>query len=611
MPDTPIPTTADLLDGRYRLLGRVATGGSATVHSAQDEVLDRRVAVKVLQADLARDPVLLDRFRREALAAARVHHPHVVTLFDVAPDGSYLVMEYVEGMSLRDVLNLRGRLRPGEALALLGPAAAGVSAAHAAGLVHRDVKPENVLLASDGTVKVGDFGLARFAASASTTLGDDRFAGTPRYTAPEAVRGEPLDARTDVYALGIVLYECLTGRPPFEGDTAYSTAMMHTSSRVPRPSALLPHLSRAVDEVVVRATDPDPERRYADAGEFANALAAAVPDGPVAVDLRDGNTDTVILPVDVRDTVVTSREPDHEPSTPRRRRRWRWVALLLLVLAGGGWVTYDRLVAPVVAIPTVAGSTVEGAAEALEDAGFSSATADEPAPSVDVPAGLVLRTDPRDRARSGATVRLIVSSGPRQLQIPATAGQQEAQAVARVEDTGLQTIVEHIFHEQVPAGLVVETDPAVGRTIDETTPVTIYVSQGREPIELPADLVGMTEADAVQVLRALELEPVVTERVDNDEVPAGAVVAYEPASGPVYLGDQVQLTVSNGPPAFPMPNVVGMSESDAVATLQGQGLEVVVEYVESEDRSGVVHAQDPDPDRMIRPGDTVTLFVWS
>ena len=612
MPDapTPTPTTADLLDGRYRLLGKIAAGGSATVHLAQDEVLDRRVAVKILQTDLQRDPVLLDRFRREALAAARVHHPHVVTLFDVAADGSYLVLEYVEGMSLRDVLHLRGRLRPGEALSLLGPAAAGVSAAHAAGLVHRDVKPENVLLASDGTVKIGDFGLARFAASASTTLGDDRFAGTPRYTAPEAVRGESLDARTDVYALGIVLYECLTGRPPFEGDTAYSTAMMHTTSRVPRPSALLPQLSRAVDEVVVRATDPDPRGRYRDAGEFARALADAVPDGPVAVDLRDGHTDTVILPVDVRDTVVTSREADADAGPRPRRRRWPWLALFLLLLAGGGWLTYDRVVAPLTAIPAVGGASVDAATAALEEAGFTPAVVDEPVPSRDVPAGQVVGTDPADSARRGATVGVLVSAGPRQLQIPAVAGQDEAQAIARLDDAGFEATVEHVFHEQVPAGLVVETDPAVGQTVDETTPVIVYVSQGREPIELPTDLVGMPESDAVQALRALDLEPVVTERVDHDAIPAGAVVSYEPASGPVYRGDQVQLVVSNGPPAFPMPNVVGMTEADAVAALQGQGLQVAVQYVESEDRSGIVHAQDPDPDRQVRAGDRVTLFVW-
>lgn len=609
MPDSPTPTTADVLDGRYRLLGKIAAGGSATVHLAQDEVLDRRVAVKILQTDLQRDPVLLDRFRREALAAAKVHHPHVVTLFDVAADGSYLVLEYVEGMSLRDVLNLRGRLRPGEALSLLGPAAAGVSAAHAAGLVHRDVKPENVLLATDGTVKIGDFGLARFAASASTTLGDDRFAGTPRYTAPEAVRGESLDARTDVYALGIVLYECLTGRPPFEGDTAYSTAMMHTTSRVPKPSALLPQLSRAVDEVVVRATDPDPQRRYRDAGEFARALADAVPDGPVAVDLRDGHTDTVILPVDVRDTVVTSRQGDAEPESRPRRRRWPWVALLLLLLAGGGWLAYDRAVAPITAIPAVGGTSVEAATAALEEAGFTPVVVDEPVPSRDVPAGQVVGTDPADAARRGATVALLVSAGPRQLQIPAVAGQDEGQARARLKEAGFEATVEHVFHEQVPAGLVIETDPAVGQTVDETTPVTIFVSQGRQPIEIP-DLVRMPEAEALGVLRELGLEGVVAARVDSDDIPAGAVVSYEPATGPAYLGDQIQLTVSNGPPAFAMPNVVGMTEADAVAALQGAGLEVVVEYVESEDRSGIVHAQDPDPDRQVRAGDRVTLFVW-
>ena len=264
-------STDTVLDGRYRLLAQLAVGGTSTVHLAHDMTLDRTVAIKVLHPHLANDPTFLDRFRREANAVASVAHPHVVTLHDVAVDGGYLVMEHVDGPSLRDVLRLRGRLRPAEVLSLLGPVAAGVAAAHDAGLVHRDVKPENVLLGSDGQVKVGDFGLARAAAGASVTFGPDQFAGSPHYTPPEAVRGESLDARSDVYALGIMLYECLTGRPPFEADTPFATAMLHTSSRVPPPSQQASGIGAALDRVVMTATDPDPAARYDDASAFALA----------------------------------------------------------------------------------------------------------------------------------------------------------------------------------------------------------------------------------------------------------------------------------------------------------------------------------------------------
>ena len=603
-------STPTLLADRYRLITRLAVGGTSTVHLAEDTMLGRTVAIKILHPHLAEDPTFLDRFRREALAAASLSHPHVVTLFDVAAEGTYLVMEHVDGVSLRDVLRLRGRLRPEEVLALLGPAAAGLSAAHAKGLVHRDVKPENVLLGDDGRVKIGDFGLARAAATATSTFGPEMFAGSPHYASPEAVRGEPLDARSDVYGLGVVLYECLTGHPPFQADTPFATAMRHTAGRVPPPSDSTPGVPRELDAVVARATAPDPDDRYPDAAAFAEALAAAVPDGPVAVDLRDGSRDTVILPVDATATVVTAREK----IPTRRRRRWWPVFLILglLLLGGGGWFAYDQVLAPYTDVPAgLVGADPEEASAGLEAAGFTAVVADEPQHSLEVPAGRVLTVDPDDRARRGATVVLTLSAGPRQIEVPPVDGKEEAEATAAVAAADLNPVVVQEHSEEVPAGRVIRTEPAAGTVVDESSDVRVVMSIGRQPIEVPS-LVGMSEGDARRTLEDLALQAEVVGSAHHEEIPEGAVISQSVEAGNrLYRGDVIELTISLGPEPFPMPDVEGATESDARATLEGRGLIVQVEYFDAlfGFGRGRVGEQRPAPGTEVRRGDTVVLAV--
>ncbi len=613
VPDT---TSAPVLDSRYRLLAQLAVGGTSTVHLAEDLVLNRTVAVKVLHPHLAADEAVLDRFRREATAAASLSHPHVVTLFDVVPEGAYLVMEHVDGPSLRDVLRLRGRLRPQEALALVGPVAAGLSAAHAASLVHRDVKPENVLLGSNGRVKIADFGLAREAASASTTFGPDVFAGSPQYTAPEAVRGEALDARSDVYALGVVLYECLTGHAPFREDTPFATAMRHTTDRVPRPSDAVSGISRELDEVVRRATAPDPDDRYHDGAEFAEALHAAVPDGPATVDLRDGSRDTVVLPVDTSATVVTNRAA---PSRRRRlgaalRRRWWVLALgLVVLLAGGAWLTWDQVLAPVTEVPAdLVGAPSAAAQQRLDAAGFVPEVADERRNSLEVPVDHVIEVSPSDAARRGSTVTLVLSAGPRQVEVPGVVGNEEQPALEELADAGLEHTVERRHHENVPAGRVIATTPDAGEVVDEASTVTVVVSKGREPIPVP-DVLRMAEGDARRTLEDAGLVPEVVGSEYNDDVPAGQVLRQSvgPDDGPLYRGDTVELTISDGPEPFALPDVQGQSEQDAVSRLEGLGLDVQVRYQDSffGFGRGLVGNQSPEPGTMVVPGDTVSLVV--
>lgn len=614
-------TTPTVLDGRYRLLAQLAVGGTSTVHLAEDTVLNRTVAVKVLHPHLANDPAVVDRFQREALAAARLSHPHVVTMFDVARDGAYLVMEHVDGPSLRDVLRLRGRMRPAEALAILGPVAAGLSAAHAAGLVHRDVKPENVLTGADGRVRIGDFGLARDAASASTTFGPDMFAGSPSYASPEAVRGDVLDARSDVYALGIMLYECLTGVAPFRADTPFATAMLHTTDRVPAPSDRTAGIPSEVDEVVLTATAPDPDDRYEDAAAFAAALQAALPDGPVAVDLRDGSRDTVVIPVDASETVVTGAASSS--ATPRRtgrglgaalRRRWLvLVAVAAVLLAGGGWLAWDQVVAPVTAVPAdLVGAEADAAEAELTDAGFVVVVADERVNSLDVPAGRVVSLDPSDEARKGETVTLVLSAGPRQVDVPQVAGALEEEALVELDEAGFATTVERTFSEQVEAGRVVGTSPDPGTTVDEGSEVTVTVSKGRQPIDVP-EVVGVPEGDARRQLEDLGLAPEVTGSAYSDDVPAGAVLAqsHGPQDGPLFRGDVVELTVSDGPEPFELPNVRELPEAEAVRQLENLGLNVEVRYVDAlfGIGAGRVGQQSPSGGSQVVRGDTVELVV--
>lgn len=610
----PSTSTAGLLGGRYRLRHVIARGGMATVHRATDELLQRDVAVKVLHEHLADDPAFLDRFRREARAAAALSHPNVVAIFDCdeTEAAAYMVMELVEGMSLREVLRTRGRLTPGEALALLAPAAAGLAAAHDAGLVHRDVKPENVLLSRGGVVKVTDFGLARAAAASTHTFGPGAMAGSPHYVAPEAVEGGTVDARADVYALGILLYECLVGRPPFEGDSAVTTALQHTRRTVPPPSEAVDGVDPDLDAVVRRATAPGPGDRFADGAEFAAALHAAVPEGPSPVDLRDGSTDTVVMPLAGTETVVHSpREAGKRPRGRRWGRRLRNLLVALLVAAGTGFGVWATVIAPVQPVPEVRGSTVAEATAALQQAGFEAVEAGERPNAIDVPEGRVLRTDPADRARRGSTVGLVLSAGPQEVDVPQVTGQDEPAARALLTDQGLLVRVERVFHEEVEAGLAVGTDPPAGSTVNEASTVTLLISKGREPIAVP-DLVGVPEQQALEALREQGLDGTVAERRTDPDVPAGRVLGQEPAPAEIlHRGETVNLVVSEGPETFPMPDVVGEPENKAVKRLEDVGLVVTVIYRNTIfGRAGRVASQDPPAGSEVVAGDEVTLRVW-
>jgi eukaryotic-like serine/threonine-protein kinase len=697
------PATPTRVGGRYVLRGVLGRGGMATVHRARDEVLDRDVAVKLLHAHLATDPAFLDRFRREARAAAALSHPNVVAVHDwgETDEGPFLVLQLIDGPSLRGVLRHRRRLHAEEAVSVLGPAAAGLGAAHAAGLVHRDVKPENLLLGLDGAVRVTDFGLARAAASATSTFGTDVLVGSPHYLSPEAVRGQPLDPRADVYALGVVLFETLTGRPPFEADSPFATAVQHTANRVPPPSTVVPGVPPALDEVVRRATDPDRDGRYADAAAFGAALTAASPPAAAplpalfAEDITVGTdrprNGTAVLGPEAHDTTVPGDpaddrpsvawdaegaqlwpppvappppppppppadgldphdghdpvgwlEEDHGPygeaaelrSDPAAtgghrvdregdhlveggRRRWPLALLLILALlaasAVGGYLLWDRVLAPIVPIPAVAEAPVGSAVDALEQAGFAVRVDDDRPHSLEVPADHVLDQRPVGEARQGATVTLVVSAGPRQVTVPDTTGgtAEDAEEALLGADLTVGDVTE-AFHEDVPSGRVVSSVPSPGDEVDEATSVDLVLSRGPAPREVP-DLRSLTLSEAQEALREIGLDGEVTGRTYSD-VPEGQVVAHSPGRGnEVERGTTIGLTLSDGPEPLEVPNVRGQLRDEAVETLEDLGFEVDIETrggVGAFLNPGRVFEQDPGPGAELLPGDEVLLYVY-
>jgi eukaryotic-like serine/threonine-protein kinase len=655
VPESPRATSdaPDLVGGRYALRGEIGRGGMATVHRARDEVLQREVAVKLLHAHLAGDETFLDRFRREARAAAAVHHPNVVTVHDwgETTDGAYLVLQLVEGCSLREVLRRRRRLTPGETLAVLGPAGDGLGAAHVAGLVHRDVKPENVLLATEGGVLITDFGLARAAASATSTFGADVLMGTPHYLSPEAVRNEPLSPPADVYALGVVLFECLTGRPPHEGDSPFATAVAHTSRRVPAPSEVEPTVDDAMDEVVLRATAPDPRERYPDGAAFAAALRAAVPAGPQPLpspgdaqvpgasetlfggDEPGGGDDAptvatngdgpppapaLLLPDDEYDDLDDEHDEDGLPPGRTRRRRHGWIVALLilgLLLASGagGYLLWDRVLAPVTAIPPVIGADEQAATTQLEELGFEVAVAGERPHDLDVPDGHVLDQSPTGEARAGSVVTLTLSAGPRPVEVPAVEGLEHGEAVATVEDADLAVEVSEEHHEEVAEGLVIRQAPTAEEVVDEGSSVELVISLGPEPIEVP-DLRGAPVAEARTRLEELGLGLEIADRRYDDDRPADAILSQDVDPGTTLVrGDTVEVVVSDGPEPIEVPNVRDEHVEDAVATLEALGFEVEVERrggLGALVNPGRVVDQNPGPGARRQPGDTVTVYAY-
>jgi beta-lactam-binding protein with PASTA domain/serine/threonine protein kinase len=669
------PLTGRLLDRRYRVGSRIARGGMASVYEATDLRLDRTVAVKVMHPGLGDDDEFAARFVREARAAARLSHPNVVAVFDQGDDDGtvFLAMELVPGHTLRDLIRKESPMAPVRALALLEPVVSALAAAHRAGLIHRDIKPENVLIATDphtgaSTVKVADFGLAK-AVSADTqhTATGGVLIGTVSYLAPELVVDGRADARADVYAVGVVLYELLTGAKPHEGESPIQVAYKHVHEDVPAPSLLAPGLPAYVDALVARATARDRGLRPADAAVLLHQLhrvTSALADGVVEdpelttdlaphllhpdtgdlVERPDPHGDTASDPFDAealallmappslpagaddRTTAIdrpphrpdrtaggaTAAPPPARPARPRRSRRGPLLLLLALLLAVGagvgawwlGWARYT-------ATPSVLGLTSAAAERKVEAAGLDLAVTDE-AYSETVRAGRILETDPGAGSRilEGGTVGVVLSLGKERYDVPTLRGLSEDAAQDRLLATEL-TFGKRLqkYSETVPEGTVIASDPPVGTTLRPGAAVDLVVSRGRRPIEVQ-DFTGK-DADRAQTrLRAQGLEVSLGDEEYSDSVPEGAVISQSPREGTLFRGDTVELLVSKGPALVEVPGGLIASGVDAATErLEALGFEVDVQRASEYIGLGYVFKVDPGSGTMAPKGSTITLYL--
>lgn len=614
--------------GRYEVRALLARGGMATVYEAIDLRLDRRVAFKVMHPHLAADPGFVARFEREAKSAARLAHPHVVGVYDQGEaDGLvYLAMEYIPGRTLRDVIRQYGPLTTEQALVLLEPVLEALSAAHAAGLVHRDIKPENVLISHDGRVKVADFGLARAVATSDTNATAGVLIGTVAYLAPEQVERGDADARTDVYAAGVCLFEMITGRVPHSGDSPLAVAYQHVNADVPSPSSFVAGIPPEADALVRTATRRDPGQRYQSSGDFLADVRRTRAKLPTPVPFIDtpAMNDTLVVgtgqyPVssddhegwDGRDDGSYDDEFDYDARPRRSGVRWV-VGLIVAVLVGAaGFAGWWLAAGPGTYSPTpdVVGQTFDQASAVLAEQGLALLSVAEDY-SESVPAGSILSTDPAPGAgiAPGGTVDAIVSLGPERYPVPDVRGNDPEVATQAIIDAGLATGGRiEAFDDTVPIGQVARTEPAIGESVPPDTPVDLIVSKGPEPVELE-DVTGRKQSVAVKRLEESGVQVSVT-REFSESVPDGRVVSMDPQAGTtVDSGSTVALIVSKGPPPVEVPDLIDLRRGAAVEALERLGLRAQIDDGEFT-RLNRVFDQSPSPGELVPRGSTVTLRI--
>jgi eukaryotic-like serine/threonine-protein kinase len=643
-----------LLDGRYRIETTVARGGMATVYRALDTRLDRPVGLKVMHPELAADEEFVGRFISEARSAARLSHPNVVGVFDQGADGGtvFLAMEYIEGRTLRQVLRDRGPLTPDQAMQVFEPVLAALTAAHEAGIVHRDVKPENVLVGENGRVKVADFGLAR-ALSDSGTQTRGLLLGTVNYISPEQAVGEPATPRSDVYSAGIMLFELLTGAVPHSGPTDFVVVRSHIDNDVPPPSDLDPTIPPAVDDLVLRATARDPHQRFADAAEFAVAAevvrqvvgtpvegldsresagvsvseALSIPRSlPAQDDADSGPLHTSLLPASSPDP--TPRAPNGSPPSARRhrrataaparrtsrRRRPPWVGPLLLVVAllltggvvaGAWWLGDGRYVN----VPALVDLTYSEAEQRADEAGLRLRQGGTE-PSERIEAGRVLRTEPGtgDRVLRGQYITVITSSGAERFTVPELRGKSQAEAEELLAAVNLVAEIDERYDDRVEVGYVIDQGIVPGQELRAGEQVPVYVSLGREPIDI-TDFTGQDAADAERALSDAGFD-VVTREQPHGDVRPGIVISQSPSSGTGYRGDEITLVVSAERGEITVPDVRGLPVAEAERILRDAGFtKIKIEERRRTFRQGLVVDQRPRPGREVKPDREITLQV--
>lgn len=650
---------AHRLAGRYEVRSLIGRGGMAEVHLGFDTRLSRVVAIKMLRRDLAQDSIFQARFRREAQSAASLNHPNIVAVYDTGEEiiedavgrsiaVPYIVMEYVEGHTVKDLISDGTAVPINEAVEIVSGVLSALDYSHANHLVHRDIKPGNIMLTSDGKIKVMDFGIARALTDSQATMTQtNAVVGTAQYLSPEQARGETVDARSDLYSTGVVLFELLTGRPPFKGDSAVAVAYQHVEQIPPTPSSILSDIPDSLDRVVLKALAKNREDRYPSAAAMLSDLqrvsrgldvaappadswatevlptsgmggaqtAATTPMSAVAP--RGGGqamaaTSTSLPPVAER------ADAAEEASKARKRRTViiaSVVAIALLLIAGSVWALTRRAAAPeTVAVPTVVGLSQANAKAQIEAAGFVWELNSEKVASDSVEEGSVASTDPAGgtQAEKGSTVRVTISSGPDSVVLPDNlVGMTPEDARKAIEALGLKWELDSskVASDTVAEGKVAQTNPSPGSKVKAGQTIRVYLSSGSDEVEVP-DLSGMSQDQARSALKAVGLELGNVTSVDSEK-DKDRIVAQDPATGTkVKKGTTIGVSVSNGKTAqVEIPTVVGTSSEDAQAQLKALGLNVTVEEVADNQPAGQVLSIEPGEGSKVEKNSTVKLKV--
>lgn len=585
-----------VFSNRYRIVDRLGSGGMAEVYKAEDTILNRTVALKLLHPRLAHQANFVERLRREAQAAANLNHPNIVNIYDWGNqnDTYFIVMEYLKGESLKTIIDREAPLATARALKVATQVCDALQFAHDHDVVHRDIKPHNIMINEKGTVRVTDFGIARAGgATAMTQTGS--VLGTAKYISPEQAQGGFVGHTSDIYSLGVVLYEMITGQVPFEGDSAVAVAYKHVHEEPPRPSRFNPNITPGLEQIIMKALAKDPAKRFATAAEMRSALQGLL-----------GSENKSSKPIPAEKQMRPARK-DREV----KKGSPAGIIAAIIVIAAVALTAYALLGGPKkLRVPDFSGQTLAQAQVAAKSSKFVIKVSGRRA-SEEVESGYIISQKPvaGTRLPSGETISVIVSAGKAKVKVPNVTGKTLDEATFILGQSSLDKgDIKHEFSATIPENQVISQDPSAGTSAPKGTVVNLTVSRGEETIEVP-DLRNKTRAEAETILKEMDFESLVVEAF-SDTVPKDTVIDQNPQPGQkVHKDSKFTVTVSSGPEVIAVPNIVGLTESDAKTTLENAGLKYSVVEKSDETNAGKVIDQYPKADTLIKRGSTVTLYV--